>query len=858
MNQNQFDALLSATYNHGNVNNCPLKYYLQGKLNASDARSQYLEWCINKGTSTENGLRARRKKEADLFFSNSSPILPAPINNRNYDIPATVYASHKIYTYNEYGSQESNRYIAQNDKCYIDAVYVNDYVHVKYPTGGSSEPNRWTYAKLSDFTDVIPIIKKSITLHAWISDSKMGGIPEKLYTGQPFYLCYELIYSDTKERISGNLNYSVKETIKRPDGSVAHEYSYDNSNNNWIGITPNKSGKYEGTVVASGDINITVNVSTNIYDKAVSGNLSLDKSTVSLDLCGTNTATVKITVSGNLPSSYRLRANRDTSAMETSWGEWSGSTAPINIKGKKTGTYDLKISIIDSNTDQTLTTKTITVNISCSHSYSSWSTTKQPTCTADGTQERKCSVCGKTETQTIKATGHNYTTTVIRPTCTEQGYTQHTCSKCSYSYKDNYTSATGHSFGSWTATKSPTCTTEGTKQRKCSACGKTETQTIPATGHSYTTSVIRPTCTDQGYTVHYCSRCSSSYTDNYTSATGHSFGSWTTTKQPTCTADGTKQRKCSDCGKTETQTIPATGHSYKTTVKEPTYTEQGYTLHTCSKCGYSYKDNYTDVLVNPLVNQSTISKNSTSVGGSIIVTAKASGGSGGYKYAVSYKKSTDSSWSEVSGYSTTNSVTVKIPSAGSYTIRVHVKDSKGTIKNKDFNVTINAALANTSKVSATSITKGKTVTVTCASTGGTGTKKYAVWYKLSSASSWTKVQDYSTTTTAKVTPSATGKYTVRVAVKDGEGTIKNKDFTVTIIAALTNTSKISSTEIKLGSTVKITCSATGSTGFYQYAVLYKTSSSDKWTTKQDYSSNSSVTFSPKSLPASIVSNSGSR
>ncbi|MDE5557541.1 MAG: RICIN domain-containing protein [Ruminococcus sp.] len=69
MTQNQFDALLSATYNHGNVNSCPLKYYLQGKLTESEAREQYYVWCINAGTADETGLRNRRKKEANLFFS---------------------------------------------------------------------------------------------------------------------------------------------------------------------------------------------------------------------------------------------------------------------------------------------------------------------------------------------------------------------------------------------------------------------------------------------------------------------------------------------------------------------------------------------------------------------------------------------------------------------------------------------------------------------------------------------------------------------------------------------------------------------------------------------------------------------
>lgn len=84
MTQNQFDALLSATYNHGNIlengcSNCsyqtmPLVKYLMGKLSAEDARNQYYSWCVMKGTMYETGLRNRRKKEAELFFSDTSKI----------------------------------------------------------------------------------------------------------------------------------------------------------------------------------------------------------------------------------------------------------------------------------------------------------------------------------------------------------------------------------------------------------------------------------------------------------------------------------------------------------------------------------------------------------------------------------------------------------------------------------------------------------------------------------------------------------------------------------------------------------------------------------------------------------------
>ncbi|MCQ2459750.1 MAG: SH3 domain-containing protein [Ruminococcus sp.] len=82
MTQNQFDALLSSAYNHGNIapNGCssckytkhPLVQYLMGNYTKEEAKSLYYEWCINRGTSNEAGLRNRRKIEADLFFSEST------------------------------------------------------------------------------------------------------------------------------------------------------------------------------------------------------------------------------------------------------------------------------------------------------------------------------------------------------------------------------------------------------------------------------------------------------------------------------------------------------------------------------------------------------------------------------------------------------------------------------------------------------------------------------------------------------------------------------------------------------------------------------------------------------------------
>ena len=228
-----------------------------------------------------------------------------------------------------------------------------------------------------------------------------------------------------------------------------------------------------------------------------------------------------------------------------------------------------------------------------SHTYGSAVITKQPTCTSEGTKTKTCTQCGATVTETIAKLSHSYTTTVVAPTCTADGYTLHKCSVCGTSYKDSTTKATGHSYGNSVITKQPTCTAEGTAIKTCTKCNATVTETIAKTSHKYADTVVAPTCTADGYTLHKCSVCGTSYKDNTTKATGHSYGNSVVTKQPTCTSEGTAIKTCTKCNATVTETIAKTSHKYADTVVAPTCTADGYTLHKCSVCGTSYKDGTT-------------------------------------------------------------------------------------------------------------------------------------------------------------------------------------------------------------------------------------------------------------------------
>jgi len=146
-----------------------------------------------------------------------------------------------------------------------------------------------------------------------------------------------------------------------------------------------------------------------------------------------------------------------------------------------------------------------------------------------------------------------------------------------------------HSYTDWTVTKAATCISEGTQECSCIFCGITQTETIPATGHSYKAAVTAPTCTAEGYTTYTCDACGDSYVGSYTDATGHSYQ--TTVTDPDCTAGGYTTYTCTVCGYSyQDHPTDPTGHSYDAVITAPTCTEAGFTTYTCH-CGDSYISN---------------------------------------------------------------------------------------------------------------------------------------------------------------------------------------------------------------------------------------------------------------------------
>lgn len=251
---------------------------------------------------------------------------------------------------------------------------------------------------------------------------------------------------------------------------------------------------------------------------------------------------------------------------------------------------------------------------------------------------------------------------------------------------------------------------------------------------------------------------------------------------------------------------------------------------------------FTVKIAKKLENLSTISAESVEEGNYITVNAQASGGEGDYLYKYGYRKTGSEKWYLKKDYSSDSTYSYKF-SAGKYDIRVCVKDSNGKVIEKIFAINVFAKLKNTSEVASENIGFSDTVTVKAKSTGGLGECTYAVYYKKSSAEKWSTLQKYSDNTTVTFKPSSATTYDVMVKVKDSRDVVVRKTFTVNVTKP-ENTSVLSAETVRLGDSVTVYCSGKGGSGNYQYSVLYKKASTEKWTVKQNFSSNSTVTVKP--------------
>ena len=181
---------------------------------------------------------------------------------------------------------------------------------------------------------------------------------------------------------------------------------------------------------------------------------------------------------------------------------------------------------------------------------------------------------------------HSYSATVtLEAGCMTKGLRTYHCG-CGHSYTEDIP-AKGHSYGDWVVVKEATTKENGLRQQTCGGCGDVISETIPMLPddsghvHNYICEVTKEgTCTEAGVETYLCD-CGAFYTQSIP-AEGHDYES--TVVDATCAESGSMTYTCNVCGDSYTAVLPATGnHQFDGGVADG----NGTVTYTCTVCGHT-------------------------------------------------------------------------------------------------------------------------------------------------------------------------------------------------------------------------------------------------------------------------------
>lgn len=208
----------------------------------------------------------------------------------------------------------------------------------------------------------------------------------------------------------------------------------------------------------------------------------------------------------------------------------------------------------------------IPISVTCSHSYGSWTVTKEATCSESGKRIRTCRHCGDVRTETVPIAGH------AAGTEWRSNGSQHwkVCASCGGKFD-----AASHEWGAGAVTRQASYTREGVKTYTCTVCGAVKTENTGYSGssssssfgtavqrdcrgrHSYDQGVVRrkATCGTAGEMVYTCVVCGNTRTRRISPTFDHEYDEGVVTRRPVGRLSGRITYTCVDCGYTKTRII---------------------------------------------------------------------------------------------------------------------------------------------------------------------------------------------------------------------------------------------------------------------------------------------------------------
>lgn len=359
MNQNQFDALVSFTYNTGGgtsmIKNSPLVKYLRGEMSQAAAASAFESYVVTNSATgkVDSGLKNRRRLEAKLFFSG---VNPNPPTVSNISIDKALYAVGENVVFHV-SSDTATQYTIGIHKNGVPYEILWDFTESSYEYKLTEPGDYYAYLSASNSAGY----KDSSGVWFTVYDSKPTTstllIPKLNYVaGEPVEFSFT---SDTAETFTLGIHRN----------GVPFDIVYDIKENNYL-YTFTEPGDYYAYLCSTNSFGYTNSngVWFTVYNSAPSISiLSTDKHTYSL---GEN---IVFHTESDTATTYSIGLYKDGVRYDSFWdfteneymytsiepGEYSAYVTSYNSLGYKDSDY-IYFTILpspgDLNSDNTLTT----------------------------------------------------------------------------------------------------------------------------------------------------------------------------------------------------------------------------------------------------------------------------------------------------------------------------------------------------------------------------------------------------------------------------------------------------------------------------------------------------------------------
>lgn len=338
----------------------------------------------------------------------------------------------------------------------------------------------------------------------------------------------------------------------------------------------------------------------------------------------------KLNVKAN--KTAKLKATVKGKCKAVSFVSKNNKIATVNDSGVVTGIEKGKTTIIAKTMDGSKKSVKCTVTVT-GHNFDSWKITKNSTCVTEGTEQRTCKSCKKTETRKIKKTSHTWEseyTVTKEPTCTDSGLAVIKCKYCDEERNPYVIPPLGHCYNESVVNKEANCTEDGLVTRVCKNCGNVEEREVNSLGHLWSSEkqvIKEPTCQETGLKAYTCLYCKAVLEEEIIPKSEHNFSILVKDEcvEPTCDSQGLYVYKCADCDAKTTKVIASLGHDWNT---EPTVdivatcqSEGKSSIH-CKRCDKTKDEKTIPKVAHNFANEKVIKQATLSQDGTKSLTCK--------------------------------------------------------------------------------------------------------------------------------------------------------------------------------------------------------------------------------------------